>query len=65
MRKKSTDDNERPSIVSYRPLNVVFYFSISKKVGQWPTFELMVSENSLKMLHYEWDFLNCKNITNN
>lgn len=36
--KKSTDDNERPSIVSYRPLIVVFYFSLSKNVGQWHTF---------------------------
>lgn len=61
--KKSTDDNERPSIVSYRPLIVVFYFSLSKNVGQWHTFWV---KNSLKkMLHYEWDFLNCKNTANN
>ena len=52
MKKNSTDDNEKPTIVCYRPFIVMLFF-IFKKVGQWPN-----------ILHYDWDFLNCKNNTN-
>lgn len=35
--KKSSDNNEKPSIVYYRPFMVVLFF-IFKNEGQWLTF---------------------------
>lgn len=37
MKKKSTDDDEKPSFVFYRPLIVVLFFTLMK-VGKWSTF---------------------------
>lgn len=39
-KKKFTDNKEKPSIVYHRTLMVVLFFTF-KKVGEWPTFELM------------------------
>lgn len=39
--KYNTDDNEKPSLLCYRPFIVVLVFTF-KKVGQWPKYFLEV-----------------------
>lgn len=55
-KKKSTDDNEKTSIVCYRPLTVVLFFSFKKQVNE-------IKKNTIKFNTIDI-FLYFGNITN-